>query len=144
MGTAVTILVDVEEERSAVPRCLEELGVRVQTNRLPAGDYVVAPDAVVERKTVRDLHASLVSGMLWGQLYSLRRDTAHPYLLVEGVDLDRGRVSRRGVRGALLHIGESGVAVVRSQSAADTASSHADVRRASRERGRVGADVDAP
>src|SRR5687767_6439125 len=98
----VKILVDVEEQRSSVPSCLEALGVSVELSRLPVGDYLVACDAAVERKTVRDFHESLVGGRLWSQLFALKRDVARPYLLVEGPDLDRGRVSSRGVRGALL------------------------------------------
>jgi DNA excision repair protein ERCC-4 len=117
----VKILVDVEEQRSPVPFCLEELGVLVDVSRLPLGDYLVAAGAAVERKTVRDLHAGLVNGRLWSQLFALRRDTPRPYLLVEGENLDAGRVTERGVRGALLQIAGSGVFVVRSRDHADSA-----------------------
>lgn len=121
IGRPVKILVDVEEQRSLVPGCLEELGVAVDVSRLPVGDYLVATGAAVERKTVRDLHAVLVSGQLWSQLFALRRDMPRPYLLVEGENLDAGRVSVRGVRGALLQIAGSGVSVVRSHDPTDTA-----------------------
>jgi DNA excision repair protein ERCC-4 len=117
----MTILVDVEEDRSPVPGRLEELGAVIELVRLPVGDYRVADDTAVERKTVRDLHASLVSGKLWSQLFALRRSTPRPYLVVEGPNIDAGRVSERGVRGALLSIAESGVTVVRSANSADTA-----------------------
>ena len=121
MVMGMTILVDVEEDRSPVPRCLDALGAAIELVRLPVGDYLVAHDPAVERKTVRDLHASLVTGRLWSQLFALRRSTQRPYLVVEGANLDVGRVSERGVRGALLSIGESGVTVVRSVDPADTA-----------------------
>lgn len=117
----VKILVDVEEQRSPVPSCLEALGVTAESARLPAGDYLLSKDVAIERKTVRDLHRSLVNGMLWSQLFALRRVTSRPYLLVEGANLDAGRVSARGVRGALLHIAGSGVCVVRSLDPPDTA-----------------------
>lgn len=117
----VKILVDVEEQRSPVPVCLEELGVEVEVVRLPVGDYLVATDAAVERKTVKDLHECLVSGRLWSQLFALRRVTPRPYFLVEGPNLDAGRVSKRGVRGALLRIADTGLPVVRSVDPADTA-----------------------
>jgi ERCC4-type nuclease len=117
----MTILVDVEEDRSPVPRCLEALGSTIELARLPVGDYVVADDVAVERKTVKDLHASLVSGRLWSQLFALRRAMDRPYLVIEGFNLDGGRVSHRGVRGALLAIVESGVAVLRSSDSSDTA-----------------------
>ena len=121
IGHLVKILVDVEEQRSPVPSCLEELGVAVDVSRLPVGDYLVAAGAAVERKTVRDLHESLVSGRLWSQLFALRRDTPRPYYLVEGANLDGGRVSPRGVRGALLQIAGSGVPLVRTRDPTDTA-----------------------
>ena len=114
------ILVDAEEQRSAVPSHLEALGLSVEVSRLPVGDYQIA-DVAVERKTVRDLHQSLVSGTLWSQLFALRKGTARSYLIVEGADLDAGRVSSRGVRGALLHIAAAGVSVARSTDPADTA-----------------------
>jgi len=117
----MTILVDVEEDRSPVPRCLESLGATVELVRLPTGDYRVSDDIAVERKTVGDLHASLVSGRLWSQLFALRRGTPCPYLVVEGPNLDTGRVSARGVRGALLAVIESGVPVLRSTGPEDTA-----------------------
>jgi len=121
IGVLVKILVDVEEQRSSVPSSLEALGAAIEITRLPVGDYHIAADSAVERKTVGDLHKSLVSGMLWSQLFALKRATGRSYFLVEGRNLDAGRVSPRGVRGALLQIAGSGVAVVRTVDAADTA-----------------------
>ena len=76
--------------------------------RLPAADYLVADGVGVERKTVADFHRSLACGRIWAQLRSCRAELARTYLLVEGQDLDRGRVSVGGVRGALLEIGITG------------------------------------
>ena len=121
IGGLVKILVDVEEQRSSVPSSLDALGAAIEITRLPVGDYHIAADSAVERKTVGDLHKSLVSGMLWSQLFALKRATGRSYFLVEGRNLDAGRVSARGVRGALLQIAGSGVAVVRTVDAADTA-----------------------
>jgi ERCC4-type nuclease len=117
----VKILVDVEEQRSSVPSCIEALGLTVEVSRLPVGDYVPATGAAVERKTVHDLHESVVGGRLWSQLFALRRDTQLPTLLVEGANLDAGRVSARGIRGALIRVAESGVCVIRSSDPSDTA-----------------------
>ena len=121
IGTLVTILVDVEEQRSTVPDCLEAMGVGIEVVRLPVGDYLHAADSAVERKTVADLHRSLVSGRLWSQLFALKRATGRSYFLVEGRNLDAGRVSPRGVRGALLQIAGSGILIVRTANSADTA-----------------------
>lgn len=81
---------------------------------LPVGDYIVARGVGVERKTVADLHRSLLDGRLWHQIASLRRDLDSSYLLIEGEDLDRGSISPAGVRGAMLQAADLGVTVVRS------------------------------
>ena len=50
-------------------------------------DYV-AGAALVERKSVRDLHLAIINGRFWPQIGRLSRTTMRPYLLVEGADLD--------------------------------------------------------
>ena len=115
----VRIEVDVHE-----PGCvwdeLARLGAEVRRSQLPVGDYRCA-HALVERKTVRDLHSTLSAGRLWGQLGRLRAAARHPILLVEGPALDEGSVSPAAIRGALLAAGEHGVSVVRSETEADSA-----------------------
>lgn len=115
----VRIEVDVDEPK-AVDEELDRLGADVQRLRLPVGDYR-ADGALVERKTVRDLHLTLAAGRLWGQLGRLRAAEGSPYLLVEGESLDAGPLSPAAIRGALLAAGENGVTVVRSESKTDSA-----------------------
>lgn len=115
------ILVDTEEGRSSVPAQLVALGVTVEILQLPVGDYLVASGIAVERKSISDLHRSLENGRLWSQVSALRRELNRAYLLVEGRDLDVGRVSSSGVRGALLHIVDQGIPVIRSIDPADSA-----------------------
>jgi DNA excision repair protein ERCC-4 len=55
------ILVDSHEGKSVV-RALLALEARVTVRSLPVGDYLVATGVLVERKTVRDLHLSIVDG----------------------------------------------------------------------------------
>lgn len=89
--SAVRILVDVHERQSRIGDVLvEELGAEVEFVPLPAGDYFVGADSLVERKRVLDLHGAVIKGRLWPQLAKLRAAAAFPYLLVEGTDLDRG------------------------------------------------------
>src|SRR4051794_13435385 len=49
-----------------------------------------APGTVVERKTVLDLHLTIVEGRLWPQLEGVREAVRSPCLLVEGEHLYRG------------------------------------------------------
>ena len=118
----LTIVVDGGEMRSGVPAAVARLGARVDVAALPVADYLVADGIGVERKTVTDLHRSIDDGRLWAQLGVCRRSLDRTYLVVEGVDLDRGCISPTGVRGALLEIGDRGVTVVRSNDCEDSAS----------------------
>lgn len=115
----VRVEVDVHEPYGIGDK-LRLLGAQVETSSLLVGDYRCA-HALVERKTVRDLHSTLAAGRLWGQLGRLRAAERHPILLVEGLVLDEGSVSPAAIRGALLAAGENGVTVVRSETEADTA-----------------------
>src|SRR5918992_6209585 len=88
---AVRIVVDVHETASGIADVLTgELSAEVEVAPLPAGDYAVGSDTLVERKRVRDLHSAVIKGRFWPQLAKLRAAADFPYLLVEGTDLDRG------------------------------------------------------
>ncbi len=115
----VSVVVDVHEP-TAIARELDRLGAEVRVDRLKVADYR-APCVLVERKTVRDLHLTLATGRLWGQLGRLRAAGGRPFLLVEGPSLDAGPISPAAIRGALLAVGENGVTVVRSETKSDTA-----------------------
>jgi DNA excision repair protein ERCC-4 len=121
LGHVIVVTADVYELQSGVPRRLEKLGVTVVRRRLPIGDYIVGQGAIVERKTVRGLHRSLVEGRLWTQLASVRRSATWPYLLIEGFDLTGGPLSYESVRGLWLTVAELGIDVLRSNDAEDTA-----------------------
>jgi DNA excision repair protein ERCC-4 len=121
MVDAVTIDADVGELRSGVPTQLEARGVVVRLSQLDASDYLVGERIGVERKSVLDLHYSMMNRRLWSQLATYRAKLRRLYLLVEGPKLDDGHVSAAGIRGALLEIGDRGVSVIRSTDAADSA-----------------------
>jgi ERCC4-type nuclease len=110
----VVVVADVREIPSRLPRRLEEIGVEVVRRRLPVGDYIVGPGAVVERKTVFDFHQSLVEGRLWKQLGQLR-NVAWPYLLIEGADFAAGPIGSNSLKGVWLAASDLGVVVLRSK-----------------------------
>jgi ERCC4-type nuclease len=146
---ALTILADHREQPSGIVDALAALGVDVRTTTLPVADYIVARGVGVERKTVADLHRSIIDGRLWLQVASLRVDLDATYLVVEGQDVDRGPITPNGIRGAILEVIALGIPVLRSTDVRDTASwltclarrtrdSHAPRRpERSRRRGRV-------
>ena len=51
---------------------------------LPVGDYIVAPETVVERKTISDLISSIFDGRLFDQCNRLKEHYQFPILLIEG------------------------------------------------------------
>lgn len=113
-------MVDYGEARSRIPDVLAAMGANVEVTRLSAGDYDLGRGVLVERKTVHDLHESIHCGRFWPQLGRLRRASRHPYLLVEGADIDGGRLGDNAVRGACLAVIEQGVCLIRSSGRADT------------------------
>jgi ERCC4-type nuclease len=120
--TAVRILIDVHERQSRIADVLvEELGAEVEIVPLPAGDYFVGADTLVERKRVLDLHGAVIKGRLWPQLAKLRAAAAFPYLLVEGTDLDRGPLGGAAIRGVCLAAIDQGIALLRSGQPRDSA-----------------------
>mmetsp|Transcript_24518 Transcript_24518/g.97283 ORF Transcript_24518/g.97283 Transcript_24518/m.97283 type:complete len:660 (-) Transcript_24518:54-2033(-) len=78
-----TIVVDAREFRSRLPGALYARGVALRPATLAVGDYVLAPDLVVERKSLADLVGSLQSGRLASQAEAMQRAYQTPVLLVE-------------------------------------------------------------
>jgi ERCC4-type nuclease len=115
------IVVDVHERPSGVPDALTRLGTLVEVASLPAGDYAVSADCIVERKSVLDLHGSILKGRFWPQIGKLKAECEFPHLLVEGRDLDRGPLHPNAIRGACLTAIELGVALLRSDDRDDSA-----------------------
>ena len=52
------IVVDVHETKSGIAEMVAELGASVERASLPAGDYAVGAETLIERKRVLDLHSS--------------------------------------------------------------------------------------
>jgi len=76
-------VVDLREFRSALPNMLQLHGVTLRPATLEVGDYVLAPDLVVERKALPDLVQSLASGRLYNQAEAMLRTYRRPTLLLE-------------------------------------------------------------
>ena len=81
------IVVDEREKKSGIPDLLKGIGINLEIKTLPVGDYIVAPETVVERKTVSDLVSSIFDGRLFDQCSRLKEHYQFPILLVEG-DID--------------------------------------------------------
>lgn len=120
-GLPPRIRVDRYERASGVPDALRDQGVVVDVVGLEAGDYDVGEGVLVERKSTRDLHDSVLQGRLWRQVASLRRSARVGLVLVEGRDLDAGPLPPAAVRGVLLSLVAQGIVVLRTTDPIDTA-----------------------
>ena len=78
------IIVDERERKSGIPELLKAVGMAVEMKTLPIGDYIVAPETIVERKSIKDLMASVFDGRLYDQCNRLKENFEHPIVLVEG------------------------------------------------------------
>ena len=78
------IIVDERERKSGIPDLLKSIGLNLELKVLPIGDYVVAPETIVERKSIRDLMSSVFDGRLFDQCSRLKEHFQHPVILMEG------------------------------------------------------------
>jgi len=81
------IVVDEREKKSGIPGLLKGIGINLEIKTLPIGDYIVAPETVVERKTISDLVSSIFDGRLFDQCHRLKEHYQFPILIIEG-DID--------------------------------------------------------
>jgi DNA excision repair protein ERCC-4 len=75
---------DERERKSGIPDLLKSIGLNIEMKTLPIGDYIVAPETIVERKSIRDLMASVFDGRLFDQCTRLKEHFEHPIVLMEG------------------------------------------------------------
>jgi len=78
------IIVDERERKSGIPELLKSVGMNLEMKTLPIGDYIVAPETIVERKSIRDLMASVFDGRLFDQCSRLKEHFENPIVLMEG------------------------------------------------------------
>ena len=78
------IIVDERERKSGIPELLRAVGINIEMKTLPIGDYIVAPETIVERKSIRDLLSSIFVGRLFDQCTRLKENFEFPIVLMEG------------------------------------------------------------
>ena len=105
-SSPVCIRVDDREQRSALFRVLRHEKVDLYVERLSVGDYEIEGQLLVERKTLRDLVASIKEGRLFAQLYRLVQAPLPCALLLEGTtaDLTGCSMRREALQGAMMQI----------------------------------------
>ncbi len=84
---SLRIIIDERERKSGIPELLKKVGVNVEIKTLSIGDYIVAPETVVERKSIKDFMSSIFDGRLFDQCNRLKEHFQFPIILIEG-DVD--------------------------------------------------------
>ncbi|MGI0065691.1 MAG: ERCC4 domain-containing protein [Nitrosotalea sp.] len=78
------MVIDEREKKSGIPDLIKQIGVKVEMLNLPVGDYIVAPETIVERKSVNDFISSVFDGRLFDQCSRLKEHFEHPAIIIEG------------------------------------------------------------
>lgn len=78
------MVIDEREKKSGIPDLLKQIGVKVEMMNLPVGDYIVAPETIIERKSVSDFISSVFDGRLFDQCSRLKEHFEHPTIIIEG------------------------------------------------------------
>ncbi len=78
------MVIDERERKSGIPDLIKHIGVKVEMMNLPVGDYIVAPETIVERKSVNDFISSVFDGRLFDQCSRLKEHFEHPAIVIEG------------------------------------------------------------
>ena len=78
------MIIDEREKKSGIPDLLRAVGVNIELKNLPVGDYIVAPETIVERKNIQDFISSVFDGRLFDQCNRLKEHFEHPVILMEG------------------------------------------------------------
>ncbi len=78
------IVVDEREKKSGIPDLLNGIGINLEIKMLPVGDYIVAPETIVERKSISDLVSSIFDGRLFDQCNRLKEHFQFPIIVIEG------------------------------------------------------------
>ena len=118
----LTIIADNREKSSGIPTMLSDKGVDVKMEQLSVGDYMIADDIVIERKTNIDFVQSIITGHLFNQCAKLRKTGKIPLIIVEGNPYKTTRnIKPEAMKGALLSINlRWQIPIIRSSGKDDT------------------------
>jgi Fanconi anemia group M protein len=120
-----TIIVDSREASSAakIVKGLIERGVKVRTEALEKGDYILSDQCAVERKTVHDFVYTLTRRYLFEQLFRLKDAYPKSLVLLEGylpIIYKFSHIQPVAVWGAMFNLAKNGIAIVNTASYKET------------------------
>jgi len=120
-GEEPTIIVDSREASTAakIVKGLIERGVKVKTQALEKGDYILSDQCAVERKTVTDFVYTLTRRYLFEQLYRLKDAYPKSLILLEGylpIIYKFSHIQPAAIWGAMFNLAKNGIAMVNTKS----------------------------
>jgi len=98
------VVVDHRESQSQLVKELVKAGADLEFKSLKVGDYVVADDVAIERKTFSDFATSIIDRRLFEQTSAMKEAYGRPVLLLEGGGQPVNGISKEALRGALLSV----------------------------------------
>jgi ERCC4-type nuclease len=124
-GEEPTIIVDSREASTAakIVKGLIERGVKVRTEALEKGDYILSDQCAVERKTVHDFVYTLTRRYLFEQLFRLKDVYPKSLILLEGylpVIYKFSHIQPAAIWGAMFNLAKNGIAFVNTASYKET------------------------
>ncbi len=120
-----TIIVDSREASTAakVVKGLIERGVKIKTEVLEKGDYILSDQCAVERKTVQDFVYTLTRRHLFEQLFRLKDVYPKALILLEGylpIIYKFSHIQPAAIWGAMFNLAKNGIALVNTASYKET------------------------
>lgn len=120
-----TIIIDSREANTAakIVKGLIERGVKVKTETLEKGDYILSDQCAVERKTVTDFVYTLTRRHLFEQLFRLKDAYPKSLILLEGylpIIYKFSHIQPVAVWGAMFNLAKNGIALVNTTSYKET------------------------
>lgn len=124
-GEEPTIIVDSREASSAkkIVKGLIEKGVKLKTEMLVKGDYILSDQCAVERKTVNDFVYTLTRRYLFEQLFRLKDVYPKSLMVLEGylpIIYKYSKIQPASIWGAMFNLAKNGIAIVSTSSYKET------------------------
>ncbi|HVY01271.1 MAG TPA: ERCC4 domain-containing protein [Candidatus Nanoarchaeia archaeon] len=111
------IIVDFREKNSLVPSELVNLDCHIDFKQLEVGDYI-SGQYIIERKTMQDLQASLISKRIFSQIQSLKLQK-NPILIIE--NKEEWKLNKNAFYGLVLFIVKTNIPLIFSNNPKETA-----------------------
>ena len=100
---------------------LKLLGAELEKSQLPAGDYIVGDDCVIERKDINDFVNSIIDLRLFDQARRMKKSFGKVIVVVEGAGHERN-MHESSFYGALVSlVTDYGISVVSTKTMDETA-----------------------